>query len=533
MINLYPDQEDLLGKIRGQWKKHNRILVMAATGFGKTRLAARIIEGMTNNGLKVCFTVPRISLIAQTAKAFHELGLTDISFIHRDAEFSPHSKIVIASIDTLIRREKKDFDLVIVDECHHRRKKMLEWMEEHDLEKYIGLTATPYADWLGNYYTTLVKGPSMKWLIDNKRLSPFEAYAPTIVDLSSVKSTTNKFGEKDYTEGGAAQVMEDPKVMGDIVVNWLEHGDNELTIALCCNVLHANHVCNEFNKNGVNSEVITAKVPIEEREAIFQRMRDGITRVLCSVDCLTEGFDMPEASVLINARPTKSVSRWLQGAGRVLRYVDGKVAKIFDHANTCITLGCPDEIDIEELKSGGKEPKESDRKEIERLEKLPRPCPKCDYLKEVGVVVCPQCGYQPRKGEDVVTDTEMKLKKLKRKPQNHSIKDNKVNKQSFYSQLLGYQKERDIEGRPVSDGWVSHKYKDMFGVWPKGLDRVAKSPSHKTVNWIKAKNIAYFKAKEKAQKRELIEVQERRERSEKERESLQKIRDLLDGEAAQ
>lgn len=504
MISLYPDQEDLLNKIRAEWGKHNRILAMAATGFGKTRLAARIIEGMTNKGFRVCFTVPRISLIAQTADAFHELGLTDISYIHRDAQYSPHSKIVIASIDTLIRRDKHDFDLVIVDECHHRRKKLLEWMDEFPEEKYIGLTATPYADWLGNYYSILVKGPSMKWLIENKRLSQFEAFAPSIIDLDNVKTTTNRFGEKDFTENGAAKAVDNPKVMGDIIINWLENGDNALTIALCCNVLHANHVCNEFNKNGINAEVVTAKVPIEERESIFKRMRDGVTRVICSVDCLTEGFDMPEASVLINARPTKSVSRWLQGAGRVLRYVEGKTAKIFDHANTCITLGCPDEIDIEELQSGGKDPRAAEAKEIEKLEKLPKPCPKCKYLKEVGVRKCPQCGYLPLKGEDIVTASDVRLKKLKKKGINHTIKHTKQNKQSFYSQLLGYQRERRELGKPVSDGWVSHKYRDMFGVWPQGLDRTVKTPSYKTLNWIKAKNIAYFKAMEKQKKKEPI-----------------------------
>ena len=74
-ISLYPDQEEFLGEIRKLWPHHKRIACQAPTGAGKTRVAAKIIEGCVSRGLRVCFIVPRISLVIQTAKVFTDLGL--------------------------------------------------------------------------------------------------------------------------------------------------------------------------------------------------------------------------------------------------------------------------------------------------------------------------------------------------------------------------------------------------------------------------------------------------------------------------
>ena len=120
MIDLYPDQEELMREIRGVWKAHNRILVYAMTGFGKTRIAAKIIEGCISRGLRVNFVVPRISLINQTAKAFMELGLHDITVQWGETDIIESALITISSAATMVRREKRTYDLTIVDECDLR-----------------------------------------------------------------------------------------------------------------------------------------------------------------------------------------------------------------------------------------------------------------------------------------------------------------------------------------------------------------------------------------------------------------------------
>jgi superfamily II DNA or RNA helicase len=488
-ITLYKDQEEFLQEIRKLWK-HRRIIAMAPTGAGKTRIAAKIIEGVTQRGLKVCFVVPRISLISQTVESFESLGLADITIQWGENDVCDNALITVASIDTMIRRAKREYDLIIIDEAHKKRKQVLEWMNQYPNDRYIGLTATPYAEWMGNYYTAVARSKPMRWLISNNRLSNYTVYAPHIPNTSKLKTKVKADGERDYLESELEAVMGDSKVVGDVVQYWLENGENRLTMALCVNVKHANYLMIEFNKAGVEAEVITANVKVEERERIFQRVKDGITRVLLSVDCLTEGFDIPEVSCLISARPTKSLMRYVQGMGRVLRYVEGKHALIFDHSGTTLKLGMPCSIEFDFLKDKEDGLKEVERREKEKPEKKPKECPECKAVKEPGVVECPECGFIPKTFENVENDTTVKLEQVEKKA-------NKESKQRFYSELLGWQRERLLQGRKASDGYIAHLYKARFGVWPKGLEKYVMGCTPKTRNFIRSRQIAYAKGRAK------------------------------------
>jgi superfamily II DNA or RNA helicase len=492
MISLYDDQEEFISTIRGLWREHLRILGMMPTGGGKTRVAARIIEGFVKNGMRVCFVVPRIALIEQTANSFAELGLEDITYIWGSCDTDPKAAITIASIDTYIRREKGDFDLTIIDEAHMRRAKLLEWMDEHPEDRYLGLTATPYYSWIGEYYTGLAKAKSMKWMIENGRLAPYEVFAPCEPDLKGVK-----IRQGDYAENELEAIMCGYKVVGNIVQNWLEHGEDRPTMALCVNVSHANFLCVEFNKVGVASEVITAQTPVDERHRIFKRVQDGITKVLTSVNALNEGVDLPLVSCLINARPTKSIARYVQGMGRALRYMPGKTAVIFDHSGTTIELGFPCDIDIDELPNGGSgESKESERQDTEEKPvKVPKRCGSCNYMKPAGVYVCPKCGFKPLAGEDVDVDESRGLKKLKGKKKKEYTQEDKT---VFYAGLLGWQKQREMAGKKVSDGRLAHLYRARFNVWPRGMHNYAMEPTSEVLNFIRSQNIKFAKSRSKA-----------------------------------
>lgn len=499
MISLYPDQEEFISEIRSLWKDHLRIVAMASTGAGKTRIAARIIEGCVSRGMRVCFLVPRISLIRQTAKSFLDLGLEDITLLWGDYDTDYNAKITIASADTYIRREKIDFDLVIVDEMHHRRKKLLIWMEEHPTERYIGLSATPFAKWIGEYYTGLAKAKSMRWLIENGRLAEYEIYAPEIPDTSGLKTRETAYG-RDYIESDLAEIMDGAQVVGNIVGNWLEHGQNRLTMVLPVNVAHANHICIEFQRVGISAEVVSAKTPTEERERIFTRVRKGITRIVLSVNCLTEGFDIPEISCVINARPTKSKARWIQGCGRGLRKkpkgYPHQDCIIFDHSGTAIDLGFPDDITIDELPKGDDGMDEgSAAASEEKTEKKPKQCPQCKFLKDAGVYVCPKCGFKPLTGQDVEVDESRGLVKLKSTKKPGKTKEEK---EMFWRQLLGYQREKAAEGKVISDGYLAHTYRDWAGVWPRGMPNHPAPCGVEVRNFIKHKNIKFAKGKARA-----------------------------------
>ena len=114
-------------------------------------------------------------------------------------------------------------------------------------------------------------------------------------------------------------------------------------------------------------------------------------------------------------------------------------------------------------------------------------------MKDAGINECPACGFAPRRSEDVeVADGELVQIKGPKK----SEKATKQDKQSFWSELLGYQKILKARGKHYKDGWFPNKYREKFGVWPRGLSDTATTPTESTLGWIKSKQIAFSKSRE-------------------------------------
>ncbi|UAN58013.1 DEAD/DEAH box helicase [Serratia sp. JSRIV004] len=504
MLSITPNfaQERALNMLRRYWKSFGSFMVYAPTGSGKTGLAAFIADGHVSRGMRVLFIAPYTILISQTAKRFIEYGLPEdeISFIwQKHPSYDPSLKIQIASAATLIRRQFPDnIDLLIVDEAHLRQKQILIEIERLTREtnvKVIGLSGTPFSPFLGNYYQQLVKPTTISELIQRGDLSNYEFYAPSKPDLKGVKTTNTPDYGRDYNENQLAEIMCGSDLVGDIVDNWLQHGRDLPTVAFCVNKDHANFVTMQFNKVGINAEVMVDKTPQDERQLIIHRFETGATKIIVSVGVLVAGFDS-DVRCVIYARPTKSEIRWLQALGRGLRTAPGKDScLIFDHSGTVHRLGFPDAIEYDELPSKSDGMKDAASREAEeRQEKLPKECSECHFMKPAGVYVCPKCGFKPLAGQDVETDTQRGLKRLgKGKPV-----FTKSDKQQWWSQIKFYQRQRNSMGKPVSDGWCSHTFRDKFGEWPNNLSDFPMEITPEVNSYIKHKLIKFAKGNAKA-----------------------------------
>lgn len=495
-LELRPHQINALNKLRADWKQYDSHLLQAPTGAGKTAIAAEIIGGLYKNGIRSVFVAPYVTLVDQTAKAFMNYGLPQPGIIWRDHPWYDKDNLIqIASADTLIRREFPDAQVVIIDECHIKRAKLLKMMEE-DERKWIGLTATPFATWMGTHYKNFIKVTTMRELINQGYLSDYDVYAPTKPNLKGVKVSNLAAYGKDYAEDQLAEIMGDNQIIGDIVKTWLTHGENRPTIAFCVNVSHANHVTIAFNKAGVNAEVMTAETPTEERRKTIERFESGLTKIICNVGVLVAGFDS-DVRCVIYARPTKSEARWIQCIGRGLRTAEGKdKCLIFDHSGTVHRLGFPCSIEYDELLSDNDGLAEAKRqqKEKEKKEKQPKECPKCNYMKPAGQYICARCGHKPLAGENVESDESRDLDLIKGEKKVYTMAE----KQAFYSELIGLKREFMIKGKAKGEKWQDALYKQRFGVWPKGLKYTASQPSVETRNYVKSRMIAFAKGKSNA-----------------------------------
>lgn len=495
MLNIKPRETQIraLDMLRSSWKTSRTAVLYAPVGFGKTVIAAFVTDGLASRNMRVLFVAPYTVLIEQTVARFVQYGINpdDISVIWQKYPTDLTKPIQIASADTLIRRQiPANIDLVIIDEAHLRRKKILEYIRDTKA-KVIGLSGTPFAKFMGQYYDKLIKPTSMKELIKLGDLSDYEIYAPIKPDLSNVKSQPSIMGN-DYIESEIAKIMCGSDLVANIVDNWLKNGQNLPTICFCVNVKHANYITEQFNKNGIKAEIMTASTPTEERKTIIKHFELGITKIIVNVGVLVAGFDS-DVRCIIYARPTKSEIRWIQCLGRGLRTAPGKEkCIIFDHSGTVHRLGFPDDIEYNSLDDASNGLQQQKHKKITK-ERKPKECPKCNFIKDIGVYECPKCGFKPVLLEDVDTDESRDLKALKSK----DIAFTKEQKQLWWSQIKYYQNERKKLGRPLSDGWCANLYRKKFGVFPWGLQDMILETGPEVRNYIKHSFIQYAKSKNK------------------------------------
>jgi len=203
---LRPHQVEAIRLVRSSLGKGNkRVVVQAATGFGKTLTATKIIEGALEKGNKVIFTAPAISLIDQTVAAFEAEGVDGIGVMQANhPRTDPTAQVQVASVQTLARREIPEAALIIVDECHLRAKVIEKLMTERSDVFFIGLSATPWAKGMGLLWEDMVTPCTIGGLIDQGYLSQFRVFAPDIPDMSGVKTVAG-----DFHEGGARRKSSD------------------------------------------------------------------------------------------------------------------------------------------------------------------------------------------------------------------------------------------------------------------------------------------------------------------------------------
>lgn len=353
----------------------------------------------------------------------------------------------------------------------------------------IGLTATPFSRGLGQPYPELggeplfqsiVKAATIQELIGLGFLVDCAIYAPAEPDLSGVKLARNAFGEMDYSERDLAAAVDKPSLVGDILGHWKRLANDQPTVCFATSIAHSKHIVEAFNAAGVCAEHIDSYTPEEERSAILQRVESGQTRVVSNVGILAEGWDFPACEVMILARPTRSLIRWVQMAGRILRPYPGKERGIIlDHSGSALRLGYPtDDLPLELCDGKPKQSKGSEKKPAG-----PKKCSSCSYVKPPRVHACPACGFAPERQDNTeVEDGELEL--VNRRAAKHE-------KQSAYSQLLYIEQKRHYRR-----GWAANQYRAKFGVWPRGLLDISITPSPETWSWVKSRMIRFAKSKE-------------------------------------
>ena len=450
-MQLRPYQIQAVSDLRSSFVGGGRSsLLVMPTGAGKTVVFTEIARSAAAKGKSTLILVHRRELVKQASAKLTDAGV-DHGIIAAGFPSSDH-KVQVASVQTLVRRlTTTDFepDLIIIDEAHHAvagswEKITARWGHA----KRIGVTATPSrldGRGLGSHFETLVSGPSVEQLVTGGFLSPHKVFAPPIlVDLSQVKTRAG-----DYANDQLSEAMDRPTITGDCISHYRRLADGLPAIAFCCSVKHASSVCESFKTAGYRAKLVTGNMPMDERDEAISGLADGRTQILCSVDVVSEGTDVPAVSAAILLRPTQSESLYLQQVGRILRPQNGKIAIVLDHVGSTRKFGF-----IDDRRNWSLESKPKRQRKDEPAPSV-RQCPKC-FAAFKPQPECPCCGHIFKTKTRKLAHKEGELHEMRRAAAGErQEKRKKVGMARTLRELLALAKEKGYKS-----GWA---YKVFYG----------------------------------------------------------------------
>lgn len=337
-LRPHPFQERLLELIElSRQRGHHRNLLVAATGTGKTVMAALdfgALRGRLGRS-RLLFIAHREEILDQSLATFR-YALRDASFGEKWVGGSRPTRFdhVFASIQSLNARDldampADHFDVVIVDEFHHAAATSYERVLDHlSPVELLGLTATPErSDGLPilHWFDDRIAAELRLWdAIDQQHLSPFLYFG--IHDGLDLREIPWRRG-RGYDVEALSNTYTSSDAWARLVVHEVaEHTDPSSMRALgyCVSIEHARFMAQHFTRHGIAAVAVWGDSPRAEREAALRDLADGRIRVVFSVDLFNEGVDVPAVDAVLMLRPTESPTLFLQQLGRGLRKTSGK-----------------------------------------------------------------------------------------------------------------------------------------------------------------------------------------------------------------
>lgn len=384
-------QTELLNKTFQAFREgYRRPLVVAPCGAGKSYLFVELIKRTRGEAL---ILTHRQELKEQHERLLEELG-------------AKNARVAMILTEANRLGQYPTPELIVTDEAHLSRSNS--WMKVIDYYDTftVGFTATPIrldGKPLGDCYDALVVGVDTKWLIDHQRLSPYEYYAPTLVDTTGLRVVAG-----DYVTSDLEQLMSERAIYGDVIESYRRFAPGERSICYCVSVKHAQETAQAFSDAGIRAEYLSSGTPARERRSIMESFRAGDIQILCNVGIISEGVSIDEVSCCILLRPTESVALGIQQMMRCMRYLPGKTAKIIDCVGNYTRIGLPDDDREWSLDKLVRKRGLTDKNGNFYI----RCCPEC-YMTFATAPICPICGTEyPLHPREIRAKQEIELQRI-------------------------------------------------------------------------------------------------------------------------
>lgn len=304
-----------------------RALIISATGSGKTYLAA--FDARNFDAKRVLFVVHRETILKDAKQTFMNVfGAEKTCGLYTGNSKDLDCDFVFASSNMLARHltefDKNEFDYICYDEVHHIvaecGKKILNYFNPEFL---LGLTATPERmdnqDIFELFEQNVPFELRLRDAINNDLVVPFHYYG--------IRDDLINYGEDDKNKV-SKNIAESDNV--DFIVKEIENhrlpNEKLKAVAFCTSIAHCSLMANELAMRGYSTVALTGENNTGERIKAFNDLQDETNdlEIICTVDILNEGVDIPAINTVLFLRPTESSTIFLQQLGRGLRKYQNK-----------------------------------------------------------------------------------------------------------------------------------------------------------------------------------------------------------------
>lgn len=351
LIKAHDYQDEVLEKLKLEREVfgHYRNLIVAATGTGKTVIAAFDYKNFRAHHQRAnfLFIAHREEILKQSCRTFRTVlqdeNFGDLWYGGVEPKAMTH---LFASKDLLNNRlndldiAEDFFDYIIFDEVHHiaadSYRRILSRFKPKIL---LGLTATPERmdgeDITKDFDGKISAEIRLDDALNNRLLAPFHYYGITdCVDLSTVTWRGGKYViselSKVYTENDLRTGLILRKID-----EYLPNYTDVRALCFCVDVEHAKNMAAKFQLAGLKSAYLVSDNGAE-RIKWSRQLREKRVNYLFVVDMFNEGVDIPEVDTILFLRPTESLTVFLQQFGRGLRKAEGKdFVTILDFVGHC------------------------------------------------------------------------------------------------------------------------------------------------------------------------------------------------------
>lgn len=427
---LRENQREMLAKASlAMHSGSRRVLLQAPTGFGKTHLIAALVAAALVSGLRVLILATRTRLVRQIHERLEQFRVHHgVIAAAMPGYFRWSSAAQVASVDTLYRRciatrkmPLPGADVVVFDEAHlalgESRRRLL---DAYPRAFVFGVTATPAKTSgasLAEQFDCLILGPTVRELIASGHLVGPRIFAKPVMSAAELRAVKTDSKTGDFATGELSVMMRRPKLVGDVVTNWLRIANGKRTLVFACDKGHGAELAQGFRQAGISAEQLTDADSDDAREEAIGRLESGATSVLINCFLLSYGIDIPLVDCVVLARPTRSVVLYLQAVGRAMRTAPGKDNFVLiDHGRVIENLGLPTydrdwSLSGENINSRARQELACERKSEDEK---PRTCAECSCVWAVSDdgPGCPNCGWQPAPRSKPVEVTEADLEEI-------------------------------------------------------------------------------------------------------------------------